>query len=211
MFGFKEQALARYELEAAIGVLASLLRHCRHHGLDGDFKLNIEANHATLAGHTFAHDLRMATDAKLLGSIDANRGDPQNGWDTDQFPNNASEVALAYYHILASGGFTTGGTNFDAKLRRQSIDPDDLLLAHVGAMDICARGVKAAAAILEDGSLQDNLVARYAGWEGDFGGAIMNGGHDLESLATKVFDEQINPKPVSGKQEVLENIVNRFV
>ena len=108
-----------------------------------------------------------------------NRNDYQSGWDTDQFPNNAPEVALAYYHILAGGGFTTGGTNFDAKLRRQSIDPDDLLLAHVGAMDICARGIKAAAAMLEDGSLQENLIARYAGWEGEFGGAIMDGGHDL--------------------------------
>jgi xylose isomerase len=173
--------------------------------------VNIEQGHAILAGHSFEHELALANALGIFGSIDMNRNDYQSGWDTDQFPNNVPEVALAYYHILAGGGFTTGGTNFDAKLRRQSIDPDDLLMAHIGGMDVCARGLKAAAAMLEDGSLHENLVARYAGWEAQLGQDIMDGVYDLESLAAKVKDENINPAPVSGKQEILENIVNRFV
>ena len=140
-----------------------------------------------------------------------NRNDYQSGWDTDQFPNNVPEVALAYYHILKGGGFTTGGTNFDAKLRRQSLDAADLLAAHVGAMDVCARGLKAAAAMLEDGVLEAPLAARYAGWEEGLGAEIMAGALDLEALAGRVAAEAINPAPVSGRQEQLENIVNRYV
>ncbi len=121
-----------FDAQTVIGFL-------RHHGLAGDFKLNIEANHATLAGHTFAHDLRMCTDAGLLGSIDANRGDPQNGWDTDQFPNSVEEMSLAMYEILRSGGFTTGGFNFDTNLRRQSLDRSDLFHGHIGAIDTLAQ------------------------------------------------------------------------
>ena len=182
----------------------------KRYGLEEEIKVNIEQGHAILAGHSFEHELAVANALGIFGSIDMNRNDYQSGWDTDQFPNNA-QVTLAYYHILSRGGFTTGGTNFDAKLRRQSINPDDLLLAHVGAMDICARGVRAAAAMLEDGSLQENLGARYAGWEAEFGVAIMDGVYDLESLTAKVAEGKINPQPVSGKQEFLENIVNKFV
>lgn len=191
--------------------VATVYGFLKRYGLDAEIKVNIEQGHAILAGHSFEHELALANALGIFGSIDMNRNDYQSGWDTDQFPNNVAEVALAYYQILGHGGFENGGTNFDAKLRRQSIDPQDLLLAHIGGMDVCARGLKAAAAMLEDGSLQQNLVDRYVGWESDFGGEIMDGQYGLDSLADKVLAENINPDPVSGKQEYLENIVNRFV
>ncbi|MEL6601450.1 MAG: xylose isomerase, partial [Pseudomonadota bacterium] len=162
--------------------------------------------HAILAGHSFEHELATARTLGILGSIDMNRNDYQSGWDTDQFPNNVPEVALAYYEVLKAGGFTTGGTNFDAKLRRQSLDPSDLIAAHIGAMDVCARGLKAAAAMLEDGTLEKMREARYAGWTGS---TLLAG--DLEGIATMVAADDLRPEPVSGRQEVLENIVNRFV
>jgi xylose isomerase len=146
----------------------------------------------------------------IFGSIDMNRNDYQSGWDTDQFPNSVPEVALAYYEVLKAGGFTTGGTNFDAKLRRQSLDPVDLIAAHVGAMDICARGLKAAAAMLEDGALETARAARYAGWDSaESQGWLKNG--TLDGIAGLVETRNINPAPRSGRQEVLENIVSRFV
>ena len=138
-----------------------------------------------------------------------NRNDYQSGWDTDQFPNNVPEMALAYYEVLRAGGFTTGGTNFDAKLRRQSLDPEDLILAHVGGMDACAAGLKAAAAMLEDGKLEAARNARYAGWDTAEGKALL--ASDLDSITAKVQAEGINPEPRSGRQERLENLVNRYV
>ncbi len=138
-----------------------------------------------------------------------NRNDYQSGWDTDQFPNNVPEVALAYYEILKAGGFTTGGTNFDAKLRRQSLDPEDLIAAHAGAMDVCARGLKAAAKMLEDDALEAPRRARYAGWESPEAQAMLKS--DLATIAARVEEEGINPEPRSGRQEILENIVNRYV
>ena len=159
-----------------------------------------------MAGHSFEHEIALAAALDIFGSIDMNRNDYQSGWDTDQFPNNVPEVALAYLEILKAGGFRTGGTNFDAKLRRQSLDAEDLVLAHVGAMDICARGLMAAAAMLEDGSLDAARVARYAGW--DKSNVLQM---DLNSIAAKVLADDINPKPRSGQQERLENLVNRFV
>ncbi len=138
-----------------------------------------------------------------------NRNDYQSGWDTDQFPNSVPEVALAYYEILKGGGFTTGGTNFDAKLRRQSLDPVDLIAAHAGAMDVCARGLKAAARMLEDDALEAARRDRYAGWETPQAQAMLTS--DLASIAARVEDEGINPEPRSGRQETLENIVNRYV
>ena len=138
-----------------------------------------------------------------------NRNDYQSGWDTDQFPNNVPEVALAYYEILRAGGFSTGGTNFDAKLRRQSLDPEDLILSHAGAFDVCARGYKAAAAMLKDGALESARKARYAGWDTPEGKALL--GQSLEEIAARVEAEGISPDPQSGRQERLENIVNRFV
>ena len=204
----KPQEPTKHQYDFDVSTVYGFLKH---YGLEDEIRVNIEQGHAILAGHSFEHELALANALGIFGSIDMNRNDYQSGWDTDQFPNNVPEVALAYYHILAGGGFTTGGTNFDAKLRRQSIDPDDMLMAHIGGMDVCARGLKAAAAMLEDGSLHENLVARYAGWEAQLGQDIMDGVYDLESLAAKVKDENINPAPVSGKQEILENIVNRFV
>ena len=138
-----------------------------------------------------------------------NRNDYQSGWDTDQFPNNVPETALAYYEVLRAGGFTTGGTNFDARVRRQSLDPEDLVLAHVGAIDICARGLKAAAAMLEDGGLEQMRAQRYAGWDRPEAKAMI--GQPLDQIAARVEADNLDPQPVSGRQERLENWVNRFV
>ena len=147
----------------------------------------------------------------VLGSIDMNRNDYQSGWDTDQFPNNVPEMALAYYQVLLAGGFTSGGTNFDAKLRRQSIDPADLLYGHIGGMDCCARGLKAAARMIEDGALSKPLDERYAGWNGDTAKKMLSGEMTLGDIAAMVEKDDINPEPKSGRQEYLENIVNKYV
>ncbi len=179
----------------------------KRYGLEDEVKLNLEQGHAILAGHSFEHELALAASLGMLGSIDMNRNDYQSGWDTDQFPNSVPEVALVYHEILKSGGFTTGGTNFDAKLRRQSLDPEDLVLAHVGAMDVCAQGLKAAVALQEDGGLEAARAERYAGWDGDFGKAMMQS--DLSEIAEKVRADDIRPEPRSGRQERLENLVNR--
>jgi xylose isomerase len=140
-----------------------------------------------------------------------NRNDYQSGWDTDQFPNNVPEMALAYYQVLQGGGFQTGGTNFDAKLRRQSLDPDDLLIGHIGGMDACARGLKAAAKMIEDKALSGPLAERYAGWNTAEGKAMLSGKRTLEEIAERVVKKKIEPQPRSGRQELLENIVNRYV
>ncbi len=201
----QEPSKHQYDFDAAtcIGFL-------RKYGLEGEVKLNLEQGHAILAGHSFEHEIAVAAADGMLGSIDMNRNDYQSGWDTDQFPNNTPEVALAYYHILKSGGFTTGGTNFDAKVRRQSLDPEDLVAAHIGGMDICARGLKAAAAMLEDGGLEKALTERYADWDTDVNRDMLAKG-SLESITERVLNEDINPLPRSGRQEILENLVNRFV
>lgn len=188
--------------------VATVYGFLQRYGLEKEVKLNIEQGHAILAGHSFEHEIASAAALGVFGSIDMNRNDYQSGWDTDQFPNNVPEVALAYYEILKAGGLTSGGTNFDAKLRRQSLDPVDLIAAHAGAMDVCARGFKAAAAMLEDGSLEDMRNARYAGWQSDGAQAMLK--MDLEGVAGLV-GEKFDPQPRSGRQEILENIVNRFV
>jgi len=182
----------------------------RRFGLEREIKLNVEVNHATLAGHSFQHELAYAIANDLLGSVDVNRGDPQNGWDTDQFPNSVEEATLALYTILTGGGFTTGGCNFDAKLRRQSVAPDDLLHAHVGGIDTLARGLLGAACLIQDGTLGELRAARYAGWDGPLGRAILAGEHGLDSLAALVAERALDPVPRSGRQEMLENLVNRL-
>jgi len=189
--------------------VATCFAFIQKYGLEGEVKVNIEQGHAILAGHSFEHEIAMATAMGILGSIDMNRNDYQSGWDTDQFPNNVPEVALAYYHILQDGGLKTGGTNFDAKIRRQSIEPDDLIAAHIGGMDVCARGLKAAAAMIEDGGLQQALRDRYAGWETDEAGAML--GSSLDEIFARVMRDNLDPQPRSGRQEILENYVNRFV
>lgn len=182
----------------------------RHFGLDGDFKLNIEANHATLAGHSSEHDLQMAADAGMLGSIDANRGNPQNGWDTDQFPTNLYDCVHNMLVVLGAGGLGSGGLNFDAKARRESTDPEDLFIAHIGGMDAYARALRIADRIVTDGRLAAFRAGRYASFEaGDgarFEAGALNLG-DLRDLAAA------GPEPVtrSGRQEWVENLVNDFM
>ncbi len=183
----------------------------KRHGLENEVKLNLEQGHAILAGHSFEHEIATATSLGILGSIDMNRNDYQSGWDTDQFPNNVPEVALAYYHILKDGGLKTGGTNFDAKVRRQSTDAEDLLHGHIGGMDICARGIKAAAAMIEDGTLDNFVDDRYAGWQSEEAQKMLNGEYGLEEISNYVAQADVNPEPISGRQEYLENVINRFV
>ncbi|WP_421701761.1 xylose isomerase [Aliiroseovarius sp.] len=191
--------------------VATVYGFLKRHGLEGEVTVNIEQGHAILAGHSFEHEIATAQALGIFGSIDMNRNDYQSGWDTDQFPNNVPEVALAYYHILKGGGFGRGGTNFDAKLRRQSLDAEDLLIAHIGGMDTCARGLKAAAALIEDGTYDAFVENRYSGWNGAEPKAILSGQRSLEDLLVLVEGNELSPQPVSGKQEYLENLINRFV
>ena len=191
--------------------VATVYGFLKRHGLEKEVTVNIEQGHAILAGHSFEHEIATAQALGIFGSIDMNRNDYQSGWDTDQFPNNVPEVALAYYHILKGGGFGRGGTNFDAKLRRQSLDAEDLLIAHVGGMDTCARGLKAAAGLIEDGSYDAFVENRYSGWNRVEPKAILSGKRSLEDLVALVENNDLNPQPVSGKQEYLENLINRFV
>ncbi|WP_316204698.1 xylose isomerase [Bradyrhizobium sp. SZCCHNS3004] len=176
-----------------------------------DVKLNIEQNHAILAGHSFQHEIALAQALGVFGSIDINRGDDLLGWDTDQFAMNVPELALAFHEIIKGGGFTTGGLNFDAKIRRQSIDPDDLIHAHVGSMDACARAFLAAADMLDAGALTAPLAERYAGWQSEEGCAILTGQRSLADLADRAVGSGLDPKPRSGRQEHLEGVVNRYV
>ena len=176
-----------------------------------EYKVNIEGNHATLAGHSFHHEVAYSVANGIFGSIDANRGDYQNGWDTDQFPNSVDELSLALYEILRGGGFTTGGFNFDTKLRRQSMDRTDLFHGHVGGIDTLAKALLVAADMIESETLSGPLEKRYAGWSADLGESILAGEETLESLEARVAAGEIDPSPVSGRQELLENRVNRVI
>ena len=176
-----------------------------------EYKVNIEGNHATLAGHSFHHEVAYAVANGIFGSIDANRGDYQNGWDTDQFPNSVDELSLAMYEILRGGGFTTGGFNFDTKLRRQSMDRTDLFHGHIGGIDTVARALLVAADMIESETLSGPLEKRYEGWSADLGSSILAGEETLESLEARVAAGEIDPAPVSGNQELLENRVNRVI
>jgi xylose isomerase len=181
------------------------------HGLTGEIKVNIEANHATLAGHSFHHEVAYAVDHGIFGSIDANRGDPQNGWDTDQFPNSVEDLAPVLFEILSAGGFDSGGFNFDTKLRRQSLDPTDLFHAHIGGIDTLAQALLVAQALIDDGVLDRARDSRYAGWDGELGRRIMDPSTDLASLADRAMADDLDPAPVSGRQELLENQVNAIL
>jgi xylose isomerase len=193
-----------YDVATVLGFLA-------RNGLEGEYKVNIEANHATLAGHSFHHEVAFAIANGIFGSIDANRGDYQNGWDTDQFPNSVDELSLAVYEIVRAGGFTTGGFNFDAKLRRQSLDRTDLFHAHIGGIDTLARSLLVAADMIEAGTLAGLRDARYADWNGALGAAILGSGESLASLEARVRSGEIDPRPRSGQQERYENVVNRHI
>jgi xylose isomerase len=192
-----------YDCETVIGFL-------RQHDLLNDFSLNIEVNHATLAGHTFTHELQVAADAGLLGSMDANRGDYQNGWDTDQFPNDINELTEAMLIIIEAGGFKGGGINFDAKIRRNSTDPEDLFHAHIGGMDTFARALITAEAILQKSEYKKIRTERYASFDSGKGKEFENGKLSLEDLRSYAI-ENGEPKVRSGKQEYLENIINRYI
>jgi xylose isomerase len=189
---------------------ATVLGFLQRYDLMNDFKLNLEVNHATLAGHTFQHELQVAVDAGLLGSIDANRGDYQNGWDTDQFPNDINEVTEAMLIILQAGGFGGGGINFDAKIRRNSTDPADLFYAHVGGMDIFARALVTADNILQKSDYKKLKKDRYASFDSGAGKDFENGKLTLEDLRNYAI-EHGEPQTVSGKQEYIENLLNRYI
>jgi len=202
----REPTKEQYDFDVA-AVYGFLTRY----GLTDEVRVNIEANHAILAGHSFEHEIALALALGIFGSLDINRGDYQSGWDTDQFPNSVPEVALALFYILRAGGFTTGGLNFDAKLRRQSIDPLDLLHAHAGGMDVGARALLCAAKAVEEGRMAAYVDERYAGWDGAEGQAILAGQRSLEDLAQRAEESNIDPTPRSGQQEYLENLFNRYV
>ena len=191
--------------------VATVFGFLQKHGLEKEIRVNIEANHATLAGHSFEHEIASAIDLGIFGSIDMNRGDMQCQWDTDQFPNSIAETALALYLIMQAGGFTNGGLNFDSKVRRQSIDPQDMFYGHVGAMDVAARALLIAEQMLQDGKLAAHVDARYAGWQAPLGQQIMGGGMGLDTLAEQVLAANRDTAPVSGRQEYLENLLNSYL
>ena len=192
-----------YDCETVIGFL-------REHDLLNDFSLNIEVNHATLAGHTFTHELQVAADAGLLGSMDANRGDYQNGWDTDQFPSDINELTEALLIILEAGGFKGGGINFDAKIRRNSTDPADLFYAHIGGMDVFARALITADAILQGSEYKKIRTDRYASYDAGKGKDFEQGKLSLEDLRSIAIAAG-EPATISGKQEFIENLINRYI
>jgi xylose isomerase len=203
----REPSKHQYDFDSG-NVIAFLQKY----GLSSDdFKLNIENNHATLAGHTFEHEVALAIATGYFGSIDMNRGDLLLGWDTDQFPNDAGEMSLVLRHIVANGGFKTGGFNFDAKVRRQSLDLADLFYAHIGGMDVLARALLNADKMVSEGKIQGAIDARYKGWSEGLGKDIMDKKVDLAQISDRVLKGNINPKPRSGQQELLENLVNRYV
>ena len=189
---------------------ATVIGFLRQYDLLGDFKLNIEVNHATLAGHTFTHELQVAVDAGVLGSMDANRGDYQNGWDTDQFPNDINELTEALLIILEAGGFGGGGINFDAKIRRNSTDMEDLFYAHIGGIDTFARALLTADAILGNSDYKKIRAQRYASFDSGDGKAYEQGKLSLEDLRNYAASH-VEPKMISGRQEYLENLINRFI
>ena len=203
----KPQEPTKHQYDYDVATVYSFLKA---NGLEKEVKVNIEQNHAILAGHTFEHEIALAAALGIFGSLDINRGDYQSGWDTDQFAMNVPEMALAFYEILKAGGFTTGGMNFDAKIRRQSIDPDDILHAHVGSMDACARGLLIAAKMIEDGRLAGEVKKRYAKWDEPKNKAMLAGKESLSDIAARVHKDKIEPEPRSGRQEYLENLLNFY-
>ena len=192
----------KHQYDRDVGTVYGFLER---YDLLADVKVNIETNHATLAGLPMDHEVASAYALGIFGSVDANRGDPQNGWDTDQFWNDPMDITRSMIHILRNGGFTTGGFNFDAKVRRQSIDAEDLFYGHIGGMDALAKGLLAADAILTDGEADRFLAERYQGWDGEMGTFI--GSADLDEIADRALKDGLDPKPRSGRQERLETIV----
>jgi xylose isomerase len=204
----KPREPTKHQYDFDVATVYGLLCRC---GLEKEIKVNIENNHATLAGHSFEHEIATALALGIFCSVDMNRGDPLLGWDTDQFPNSAADMVLPLYYIIQGGGFTTGGFNFDAKVRRQSLDAVDLFHAHVGAIDVTARALLAVEKMMQDGKLAQAVKDRYQGWSGPLGKEILSGKASLESLSRHVLDRAEDVAPLSGRQEALENLVNRYL
>jgi xylose isomerase len=202
----KEPTVHQYDFDTA-----TVFGFLKRFGLESEVKVNLEANHALLAGHTFEHEIATAADLGILGSLDINRGDPLLGWDTDQFPVDLYSMTLAMYHVIQAGGLGLGGMNFDAKVRRQSFEPEDLLHAHIGGVDMCARAFLIAAKIHEEGCLAEIVDARYAGWDLPENQAMLAGNESLDAIAARSEERNINPQPRSGRQEQLENLINRYL
>jgi len=202
----KEPTKHQYDFDAA-----TTINFLRKYDLIKDFKLNIEANHATLAGHTFQHELRVARDNGVFGSIDANQGDLLLGWDTDQFPTNIYDSTLAMYEVIKAGGFVNGGLNFDAKTRRGSFTKEDVFLGYIAGMDTFARGLRAARALIEDGRIERFLDGRYASWNTDLGQRIQKGQVTLDELSTIALDMGDVHTNTSGSQEYLETVLNQVI
>jgi xylose isomerase len=202
----KEPTAHQYDFDTA-----TVFGFLKNFGLENEVKVNLEANHALLAGHSFEHEIATAADLNILGSLDINRGDPLLGWDTDQFPVDIYSMTLAMYHVVQAGGLGRGGMNFDAKVRRQSTEPEDLLHAHIGGVDLCARAFLTAAKIHEDGRLAELVAARYAGWDSPENQSMLAGKESLDAIAARSEERDINPAPRSGHQEQFENLISRYL
>ena len=202
----KEPTAHQYDFD-----VATVYGFLKRFGLENEVRVNIEANHATLAGHTFEHEIATAGAFGILGSLDMNRGDALLGWDTDQFPNDLQSTTMAMYHVIKAGGLGQGGLNFDAKVRRQSFTPEDMIHAHVGAVDLCARAYILAAKLIEDGRYDAMLKERYAGWFTGEGKAMFDGKMGLEEIAAATEASGVDPEPRSGGQERMENFIGRMV
>lgn len=202
----KEPTKHQYDFDSA-----TVISFLRHYGLDHAFKLNIETNHATLSGHTIQHELRVVADAGLLGTVDANQGDMLLGWDTDQFPTNIYDTTLMMYEIIRAGGFTTGGLNFDAKVRRSSFTKEDLLIAHIAGMDTFAAGLRVAAKLWEDKVFEKNLENRYKSYLEGIGNQIINNEVGFIELSKYIEDKEVLVENESGSQELLESILNQYI
>ena len=202
----KEPTSHQYDFD-----VATVYGFLKQYGLENEVRVNIEANHATLAGHSFEHEIATAGALGILGSLDINRGDALLGWDTDQFPNDLWTMTMSMYHVIKAGGLGKGGCNFDAKVRRQSFTPEDMIHAHVGGADLCARAFLTAAKLIEDGKYDAILKDRYAGWQTSEGQAMLSGKMTLEAIAEKAVSSGVNPQPRSGKQEQIENLLMRSI
>lgn len=202
----KEPTAHQYDFDTA-----TVYGFLKQFGLENEVRVNLEANHALLAGHTFEHEITTAADLGILGSLDINRGDPLLGWDTDQFPADLYSMTLSMYAVIKGGGLGKGGMNFDAKVRRQSISPEDLVEAHIGGVDLCARAFLNAAQLFEEKHLAKHVEERYAGWKSSEARAMLNGERTLEAIAAKAEASELDPQPRSGRQEHLENLVNRYL
>jgi xylose isomerase len=202
----KEPTAHQYDFD-----VATVYGFLKTYGLEKEVRVNIEANHATLAGHSFEHEIATAGALGILGSLDINRGDALLGWDTDQFPNDLWTMTMSMYHVIKAGGLGKGGCNFDAKVRRQSFTPEDMIHAHVGGVDLCARAFLTAAKLIEDGKYDAILKERYTGWSTPEGQAMLNGSMTLEDIAHKAVSDAVDPRARSGKQEQIENLLARSI